>query len=93
MRTRRGRRRRRHHAEHLPDEALAEVAGAVVEAAADVSGRLGAGTLPDLPPWRPVVEVQAVMEPPLELRPAGAADELAPKPRRRRPRPRARPGS
>lgn len=72
----------------LPDEALAEVAEAVVEAAAEVSGRLGAGTLPDLPPWRPVVEVQAVMEPPLEIRPAGAPEKPPPRPRRR---PRSRP--
>ena len=70
----------------LPDEALEEIAGAVVSAAAGVSRRLGAGTLPDLPPWRPAVEVQAVMEPPLEVRPADAPEKPAQKPRRRRPR-------
>lgn len=77
----------------LPDEALAETAAAVLEAAADVSQRLGAGTLPELPPWRPLVEVQAVMEPPLEVRPAEAGDEAEARPRRRRPRPRGAPRS
>lgn len=77
----------------LADDSVDDVASAVVEAATEVSRRLGAGTLPDLPPWRPVVEVQAVMDPPLEIRPAGAGDEPVPKPRRRRPRPRSRPGS
>ncbi len=72
----------------LPLEQLDDVAAVVVKAADEVSRRLGAGMLPDLPAWRPVVEVQAVMEPPLEIRPAGAGEEAASKPRRRRPRPR-----
>ena len=71
----------------LPDAALDEVSAAVVKAAADISRRLGAGTLPALPPWRPVVEVKFVMEPPLEVRPAGATGDPAAKPTRRRPRP------
>ncbi len=70
----------------LPDAALDDIAVAVVAAAAEISRRLGAGTLPALPPWRPVVEVKFVMEPPLEVRPAGAADPPA-KATRRRPRP------
>jgi DNA-binding IclR family transcriptional regulator len=70
----------------LPLEAVDEVAAAVVEAAEQVSLRLGAGMLPDLPPWRPVVEVQAVMEPPLDVQPAGGSQ--GPKPARRRRRPR-----
>lgn len=69
----------------LPMDAVEEVAAAVVEAAGEVSRRLGAGMLPDLPSWRPVVEVQAVMEPPLEIRSAGASEDPR-KPRRRRPR-------
>jgi DNA-binding IclR family transcriptional regulator len=71
----------------LPLDAVDDVAAAVVEAAADVSRRLGAGVLPELPPWRPVVEVQAVMEPPLEVRPAGASEGPPATSRRRRPRP------
>jgi DNA-binding IclR family transcriptional regulator len=71
----------------LPDGALDDVSAAVVEAAVEVSRRLGAGTLPALPPWRPVVEVKFVMEPPLEVRPAGATADPAAKPTRRRPRP------
>ena len=73
-------------ASRLPDEAIDEVARAVMAAASEVSRRLGAGSLEALPPWRPVVEVQSVMEPPLELQPAGASEEPAPKPARRRPR-------
>ncbi|MGD9734706.1 MAG: IclR family transcriptional regulator [Solirubrobacterales bacterium] len=71
----------------LPDDAIAEVAAAVVEAAGEISRRLGAGTLPELPPWRPVVEVKFVMEPPLEVRPAGAVEAPPAKPPRRQPRP------
>ena len=71
----------------LPDAALDEVSAAVVEAAREISRRLGAGTLPALPPWRPVVEVKFVMEPPLEVRPAGAVEDAPVKPPRRRPRP------
>ena len=72
----------------LEDDVLEEIASAVVEAAGEVSRRLGSGTLPELAPWRPVVEVQAVMEPPLEVRLTGAGEEQPAKPRRRRPRPR-----
>jgi DNA-binding IclR family transcriptional regulator len=71
----------------LPDEVIGEVSAGVVAAAAEISRRLGAGALPELPPWRPVVEVQAVMEPPLEVRPAGADEPAPAKPPRRRPRP------
>ena len=73
-------------ASRLPDEAIDEVARAVVAAAAEVSRRLGAGSLEALPPWRPVVEVQSVMEPPLEVQPAGASEAPPAKPARRRPR-------
>ena len=72
-------------ASRLPDEAIDEVARAVMAAAAEVSRRLGAGSLEALPAWRPVVEVQSVMEPPLEVQPAGAS-EVPAKPARRRPR-------
>lgn len=68
----------------LADEVIDEVAGAVVEAARAVSGRLGAGALEHLPSWQPVVEVQAVLEPPLEAQEAGGSEEPAPT-RRRRP--------
>jgi DNA-binding IclR family transcriptional regulator len=71
----------------LPLDAVDDVAAAVMEAAAEVSRRLGAGMLPDLPPWRPVVEVQAVMEPPLDVRAAGAPEAPPATPGRRRPRP------
>lgn len=74
----------------LADEAIAEIAGAVVEAAQAVSARLGAGALEHLPPWQPVVEVQAVLEPPLEVQEAGAAEDPAAAPRRR---PRAKKGT
>jgi len=70
----------------IPDSAIEGVAAAVVAAADNVSRRLGAGALPDLPPWRPVVEVQAVMEPPLEARPAAEPEQPKAAPRRRRPR-------
>lgn len=73
-------------ASRLPDEVIDEVARAVVAAAAEVSRRLGAGSLEALPAWRPVVEVQSVMEPPLEVQPAGASEAPATKPARRRPR-------
>ncbi|MGE0028008.1 MAG: IclR family transcriptional regulator [Thermoleophilia bacterium] len=70
----------------IADEAIAEIAAAVVEAAQAVSARLGAGALEHLPAWQPVVEVQAVLEPPLEVQPAGATDTATTKPARRRPR-------
>ncbi len=43
-------------------------------------GASAPGCCRDLPPWRPVVEVQAVMEPPLEVRPAGAREAPPAKP-------------
>lgn len=70
----------------MPDGSIENIAAAVVAAADDVSRRLGAGALPELPPWRPVVEVQAVMEPPLEARPAAEPERSKAGPRRRRPR-------
>ncbi len=70
----------------LSDDAMIEVAAAVVESAVEVSLRLGAGALEHLPSWQPVVEVQAVLEPPLEVQPAGATDTAPTKPARRRPR-------
>jgi DNA-binding IclR family transcriptional regulator len=70
----------------LPDGMIDEVARAVMEASAEVSRRLGAETLEALPPWRPVVEVQSVMEPPLEVQPAGVIEAPPAKPARRRPR-------
>ncbi len=74
----------------LSDDAMFEVAAAVVESAVEVSLRLGAGALEHLPSWQPVVEVQAVLEPPLETQQAGASDDPAPAPRRR---PRAKKGT
>jgi DNA-binding IclR family transcriptional regulator len=70
----------------IADEAITEIASAVVEAAQAVSSRLGAGALEHLPSWQPVVEVQAVLEPPLEVQSAGASDAAPAKPARRRPR-------
>ncbi len=70
----------------LADEAIPGIAAAVVEAAQAVSARLGAGALEHLPSWQPVVEVQAVLEPPLEVQPAGATETTPTKPVRRRPR-------
>ena len=70
----------------LSDDAMIEVAAAVVESAVEVSLRLGAGALEHLPSWQPVVEVQAVLEPPLEVQPAGVTDTAPTKPARRRPR-------
>lgn len=74
---------------HLPLEMVDEVAAVVVTAAEAISRRLGAGALPQLPTWRPVVEVQSVMEPPLEIRPAGALEDAPATSSRRRPRPKA----
>jgi len=73
-------------ASRLPDDAIADVAAAVVASAHAVSKRLGAGSLEDLAPWRPVVEVQSVLEPPIELQPAGVLEPPPAKSRRRRPR-------
>ncbi len=71
----------------VSDEVMDEVAAEVVASAQAVSRRLGAGALEGLAPWRPVVEVQAVLEPPLEIQPAGAGEEArAPAKARRRPR-------
>jgi len=70
----------------IANEAIPEIAAAVVEAAEAVSVRLGAGALEHLPSWQPVVEVQAVLEPPLEVQPAGASEATPAKPARRRPR-------
>ena len=70
----------------LSDHVVKEAAAAVVASAHAVSRRLGAGALEGLAPWRPVVEVQAVLEPPLEVQPAGAKEGTAPATRRRRPR-------
>ncbi len=76
----------------LSDDVMAEVAAAVVASAHAVSRRLGAGALEGLAPWRPVVEVQAVLEPPLEVQPAGreGGDGGTPSARRR---PRAKKGT
>lgn len=70
----------------IADEAIPDIAAAVVEAAQAVSSRLGAGALEHLPSWQPVVEVQAVLEPPLEVQSAGATETAPTKPARRRPR-------
>jgi DNA-binding IclR family transcriptional regulator len=77
-------------ASRLPDGDLEPIAGAVVASATGVSRRLGAGALEHLPGWRPVVEVQSVLDPPLEVQPAGGEEPPAKRPRRR---PRARGGS
>lgn len=73
-------------ASRLPDDSLAEIAASVVASAQAVSKRLGAGSLEGLAPWRPVVEVQSVLEPPIEIQPAGAPGDAPAKPVRRRPR-------
>jgi DNA-binding IclR family transcriptional regulator len=74
-------------ASRLLDGDLKGIARVVVASADEVSRRLGAGALEHLPAWRPVVEVQSVLDPPLEVQRARAEESPA---KRARRRPRAR---